>query len=132
MSSSEARTEEGRVLAANQALYAAFNTRDLASMERLWAREAPVACVHPGWAAVHGRENVMATWRAILENPDQPRVVAGAAEAYVRGEAAWVVCRELVAGSPLAATNVFVLEEGEWRITQHHSSAIAFLAEDLQ
>jgi SnoaL-like domain len=132
VTSSEGRIEELRVLAANEALYVAFNARDLTSMERLWARAVPVACVHPGWAAVHGRENVMATWRAILENPDQPRVVAGAAEAYVRGEAAWVVCRELVTGAPLAATNVFVLEEGEWRIAQHHSSAVAFLAEDLQ
>ncbi|MSP21851.1 MAG: DUF4440 domain-containing protein [Dehalococcoidia bacterium] len=124
--------EEGRVLAANETLYTAFNARDLTAMERLWARETPVACVHPGWAAVHGREQVMATWRAIIENPEQPRILVGAAEAHVGADVAWVVCRELVSGSPLVATNVFVLEAGEWRIVQHHSSAVAFLAEDLQ
>ena len=123
---------EALVRAANEALYAAFNARDYEAMERLWARHLDVACVHPGWAAVHGRERVLATWRAILENPDQPRIVAGATEAHVHGELAWVVCRELVAGSPLAATNIFALEDGEWRLVQHHSSAVAFLAEDLQ
>jgi len=123
---------EARVLAANEALYAAFNGRDYYAMERLWARDLDVACVHPGWAAVHGRERVLATWKAILENPDQPRIVAGATEAHIQGEIAWVICRELVAGSPLAATNVFALEDGEWRLVHHHSSTVAFLAEDLR
>ena len=35
------------VLAANGAFYAAFNERDTASMNVLWARRAPVSCVHP-------------------------------------------------------------------------------------
>jgi ketosteroid isomerase-like protein len=128
----DAAAEVDAVLAANQALYDAFNARDLASMADLWATRAPVACIHPGWAAVRGRENVLRTWEAILANPEQPRIVVGAAQAFVHEDSAWVLCRELVSGSPLAATNLFTLEDGGWRLVHHHSSPVNFLAEDLQ
>lgn len=121
-----------QVLAANQALYAAFNARDANAMAALWAEDVPVACIHPGWAAVRGHANVLATWEAILANPDQPRIIVGAAEAHVTGDLAWVLCRELVSGSPLAATNLFERREGRWRVVHHHSSPVSFLAEDLQ
>jgi ketosteroid isomerase-like protein len=125
-------SNEQAVLAANQAFYDAFNARDLASLADLWAEGVPVACVHPGWAAVRGRENVLATWEAILQNPDQPRILAGAAEAFVSADFAWVLCRELVTGAPLAATNLFTRQGDRWRLVHHHSSPVGFLAEDLQ
>ena len=37
------------VLAANLQFYHAFTTQDVDAMDRLWARHAPVVCVHPGW-----------------------------------------------------------------------------------
>jgi len=36
-----------------------------------------------------------------------------------------VICRELVGGSPLAATNVFVREDGAWRLLHHQSGPVA-------
>jgi hypothetical protein len=36
-----------------------------------------------------------------------------------------VVCRELVGGSALVATNLFVLEGGRWRLFHHHSGPVA-------
>ncbi len=54
------------VLFANEAFYRAFADRDIAAMEEIWASEAPVACIHPGWSPVIGRERVLASWRAIL------------------------------------------------------------------
>jgi hypothetical protein len=62
-----------------------------------------------------------------MANPDQPRVLSGAERVHVLGEAAYVVCRELVAGSPLAATNVFTLEDGRWLLVHHHASPIELL-----
>lgn len=124
--------EAARVVAANQAFYDAFNARDLAAISGLWAEGVPVACTHPGWAAVRGRANVLATWEAILANPDQPRILVGAAEAFVNADSAWVLCRELVSGAPLAATNLFTRQDGRWRMVHHHSSPVSFLAEDLQ
>ena len=38
------------VLAANANFYRAFAESNFKSMDSQWAREAPVACVHPGWA----------------------------------------------------------------------------------
>lgn len=113
------------ILAANEALYSAFASRDMAAMEELWAEEAPVSCTHPGWMPLAGRENVLASWSRILANPDQPRVVAGGAEVHRYGDTAVVLCRELVAGAPLVATNVFTLEGGAWRLVHHHSSGVA-------
>jgi hypothetical protein len=119
---------EVAVLAANARLYAAFNTKDFAAMEALWARATAVACIHPGWNALEGREAVLESWQQILENPQQPKIVSGAESATVLGEAAVVVGRELVSGSPIATTNGFVLEEGEWRMFLHHASAVAALS----
>ena len=51
--------DEVEVLAQNRAFYAAFRQRDLDSMDELWATRAKVACVHPGWQPIRGREQVM-------------------------------------------------------------------------
>ena len=42
-------TESDAVLAANLEFYRAFAARDLAAMDRIWARRATVLCTHPGW-----------------------------------------------------------------------------------
>lgn len=116
------------VLAANDAFYRAFNQRDIAAMELLWARSTDVGCIHPGWNVLQGRQAVMSSWRGILANPDQPRIVSGGATVILLGGVAVVLCRELVAGAPLAATNLFVLEDGVWRIAHHHSGPVSFVA----
>ena len=41
-------TDADAVLAANLEFYRAFTMRDVAAMDALWARDAPVACLHPG------------------------------------------------------------------------------------
>jgi len=111
-------------LAANEAFYAAFAARDLGAMDALWSRRGGVTCIHPGWNALVGREDVMASWEAILGNPAQPRVVSGGARVELAGDAAIVSCRELVAGSPLIATNVFVREDERWRLLHHHAGPV--------
>ena len=124
MASTDSQDEQD-VLAANRAFYEALNAKDLPAMDAVWARAASVACVHPGWNVLAGREQVLASWAAILGNPAQPRVQSGAESAYLFGDVAYVICRELVSGSPLAATNVFVREDGRWRLAHHHSSPVA-------
>src|SRR5438067_11520305 len=114
----------GEVIGANGAFYAAFNAKDPEAMDAVWAREATVTCIHPGWNVLTGRERVMESWRGILGNPNQPRIVAGGAEVELFGDCAVVTCRELVAGNPLAATNIFVREDGQWRLAHHHSGPV--------
>jgi ketosteroid isomerase-like protein len=122
-------SEEG-VLQANAEFYAAFNARDVQRMEELWALDAPVVCIHPHANALTGRESVLGSWRAILGNPNQVRIMSGGETVHLLGEAAYVICRELVGGAPLIATNVFVREGGEWRMCHHHASPLALPAAD--
>ncbi len=91
-------------------------------MAALWARAAPVACIHPGWAALTGRAAVMESWRAILASTSRPAIASRAAKAYVYGEVAVVICYETVGGEGyLVATNVFIREDGDWRLVHHQA-----------
>ena len=117
-------TDDEDVLAANESFYAAFAAKDFDIMDRLWAESVPVTCVHPGWALLSGRDDVLGSWRAILSNPAQPRIVSGGAGVRMVGDIAVVVCRELVAGNPLLATNVFERRGSGWRMVHHHASHI--------
>ena len=117
-------SSEAAVLAANDAFYQVFNHKDSALMDSLWAASAQVTCIHPGWNLLQGRDAVLESWRNILNNPNQPRIVTGGATASIFDTLAIVICRELVAGSPLLATNVFVLEDGAWKLLHHQSGAV--------
>ncbi|MFT3912980.1 MAG: nuclear transport factor 2 family protein [Anaeromyxobacteraceae bacterium] len=116
---------ELEVLEANQAFYRAFSRKDAAAMDLLWAEAHPVACVHPGWDVLDGREDVMGSWEAILDGDGAPQVAVSLAQAHVLGEVAFVTCHEVVDGGRLAATNVFVREAGRWRLVHHQASPIA-------
>jgi len=118
---------EADILGANASFYRAFAARDHAAMSELWARRAPVTCLHPGAPVLVGRGPVLASWRQILgRSPgmdlrcDQPVV-------RVVGETAIVTCYEAGGDEPahLAATNVFVLEDGAWRMVHHHAGPLA-------
>jgi ketosteroid isomerase-like protein len=117
-------SRELEVLEANQGFYRAFAARDPGAMERLWAARHPVACIHPGWDVLDGREEVVASWRGILE-AGAPDLSASRAEARVLGDVAFVTCHEVLADGLLAATNVFVREDGAWRMVHHQASPIA-------
>jgi ketosteroid isomerase-like protein len=117
--------DEIAVLDASAAFYRAFARRDFPALEALWARAAPVTCIHPGWDALRGREEVVESWRRILGG-DPPAISATASSAHVAGDVAWVVCHERIpGGGPLVATNVFVREGGAWRLCHHQAGPLA-------
>ncbi|MGE0152554.1 MAG: nuclear transport factor 2 family protein [Reyranellaceae bacterium] len=113
--------ERQPVAAANRAFYKAFSERDYAGMDQVWARNSPVACIHPGWPPIFRREQVMASWRGILGNPQQSVVTCSDERILVNGDTAIVICTEKVAGNALVATNVFVREDGAWRMIHHQA-----------
>jgi ketosteroid isomerase-like protein len=119
------RTAARDVLIANEAFYKAFASRDMDSMDALWANHVSVACIHPGWNVLRGRELVIASWRSILGSEHSPDVTCGNASAHVLGESAFVICEEQVADDILIATNVFVREEGGWKMAHHQAAPIA-------
>ncbi|HJQ58477.1 MAG TPA: nuclear transport factor 2 family protein [Vineibacter sp.] len=118
--------EEDRdgVVELNRAFYRAFVRRDAAVMEGLWAKAAPVACLHPGHPPLFDRAAIMESWRAIMRNPQAPteiRIVED--RVLVRGRMGMVICREILGNSHLMATNVFVREGEAWKIAHHHAAA---------
>jgi hypothetical protein len=68
----------------------------------------------------------MASWRAILRS-ENPRIVPSDARAFVAGDVAWVVCFEGTEGAPpvLCATNVFLREDGAWKLVHHQAGHLA-------
>jgi hypothetical protein len=118
-------TDEQAVLAANLAFYEAFAGQDVDAMDELWSRRAEVACIHPGWPPLYGREPVLQSWRSILGGSSPPAIRCGDARAAVLGEVAFVVCVEQVGGSRLVATNIFALEDGLWRMVHHQAGPFA-------
>ncbi|MAQ15316.1 MAG: DUF4440 domain-containing protein [Sandaracinus sp.] len=118
---------EAEVRAANEAFYRAFRDRDVDAMERLWAAEAPVACMHPGMGVVSGRAEVLASWRGILRHPGAPSLSCSDVLVHLLGTTAFVTCLEGQEGkrARLIATNVFVREDGRWRLVHHHGAPLA-------
>ena len=117
-------TDNDAVLAANLEFYRAFAARDLAAMDGLWAQRAPVACLHPGWTALKERNAIMESWQGILSNPDAPRIACFDEQVFLYGNAALVLCEEELDGGTLAASNLFIREDDEWRIVHHHAGQI--------
>ncbi len=108
------------VLFANEAFYAAFANRDYAAMDRLWSRQHPVTCIHPGWRTLVGRDAVMHSWKGILGHPSAPNIRCHDPTAFLQGTLAYVLCYEVLDNGYLAATNVFV-REGAWRLLHHQA-----------
>lgn len=117
-----AMTDE--ILAANRRFYEAFASADLGAMDDVWARAAPVSCVHPGWAALVEREEIMLSWRAILSGEAPTELAFGPAEAHAGVDMAYVVCTETIGEAQLIATNVFVREDDDWKLVHHQAGPV--------
>ncbi|MDA7946021.1 MAG: nuclear transport factor 2 family protein [Hyphomicrobiaceae bacterium] len=109
------------VLAANEAFYVAFRSKDLDAMDAIWAKKTKVSVIHPGWNTLVGRDEVMASWHRIIKSGGAPEIHAIQPIVLLTGASAVVLCYEKADGSYLAATNVFVQEDGAWRMIHHHA-----------
>ena len=116
-----AAADTAAILFANDAFYLTFQTSDIAAMETIWSARDAISCIHPGWPPLLGRDQVMASWRSILANPNQQAVQAHAASAERHGDSAIVICYEMVGQFTLVATNVFAHEDGQWKLVHHQS-----------
>jgi hypothetical protein len=88
-------------------------------MDALWAHMPAAICIHPGWPVISGRDAVMHSWRAILLSP--PPVVCDDPVCHVIGKVAVVTCTERIEDVSLSVTNLYVSENGEWRMIHHHA-----------
>ena len=113
--------DEATLLFANDAFYAAFVAADMDAMDGLWAKKNPVSCIHPGGPPLINRTVILESWRAIFKGDGAPEVTPYDATAMVAGGTGWVTCLEQVGDAVAAATNIFVKEDGQWKMTHHQA-----------
>ena len=125
---------------ANRAFYAAFEARDMEAMSAVWERTERVSVTHPGWPTLRGWDAVAASWDAIFGNTPYIQFFLTDERIEVVGDLAWVTVTENIlqaaagvepeddspklADAQVAATNVFVRDDGGWRMTVHHGSPV--------
>jgi ketosteroid isomerase-like protein len=117
---------------ANARFYRAFESLDLAEMDRVWANDEDVRCVHPGWCLLQGWDVVRQSWEAIFRSTEEMRFSIGDVVARVSGDVAWVTCaanilsdtRGKLTVTTLLATNVFERRGGDWLMVHHHASHV--------
>jgi ketosteroid isomerase-like protein len=127
-----AGSETTEVEEANLRFYRAFESMDIAEMERVWVRRDYARCIHPGWGIREGWDAVRQSWEAIFKNSGEMRFSLSEVRARVEGGLAWVTCTEnilseargTIAVTALLATNIFERHGRDWLIVHHHASHI--------
>jgi len=115
---------------ANARFYRALEGLDLEAMDRLWAHEGWVRCVHPGWDILVGWDLVRQSWEQIFSNTRWLRVTPTTVEAEIIGDVGLVVCSENITATTegdvgvavAQATNLFRMTRDGWRMIHHHAS----------
>jgi len=118
------------VRAANAAFYAAFESRDLDAMSRIWEHSDRIVCTHPGWASLRGWGQVAASFFALFQNSQHLQFILTKEGSEVAGGVAWVSVDENILEGPnattVAALNVFALDDdGHWLMVAHHASPVS-------
>ena len=126
------------VEAANTAFYRALESGILERMDEVWAHEVWVRCVHPGWDLLIGWHRVRESWEMIFESGQKMRATPSDVWVQAIGNFAWVTCTENITvfnessfdSALAAATNLFVLRDGNWLMVHHHASPIPIVVPD--
>ncbi|MFM8552868.1 MAG: nuclear transport factor 2 family protein [Nitrospiraceae bacterium] len=120
------------VTRANQEFYEAFESLDVSKMDRIWAQQDYVTCVHPGWTLRSGWPAVRDSWVLIFNNTFSMTFELTDMQIQVAEDVAWVICTEQITsrqgeqvqGSKVLATNLFEKTGGRWQLIHHHGSPV--------
>ncbi len=124
----DANTEAVRE--ANQRFYDAFGALDIQAMEAVWELSERALCVHPGWQALVGWDQIRVSWQGIFDNTTLMHFNLQYLNVAVEGDCGWVTCVENISSVlqgrasnfGILATNIFVRTPAGWRIIAHHAS----------
>jgi len=114
-----------QVLEVNRAFYDAFAAGDFLTVKQTWSRSDQITVIHPGSVALHGYEAVMASWELIFKNSGPHQIKCTNERVYLTADSAYVVCNEVFPEGQLVATNIFVIEDGLWRMVHHQAGPSA-------
>ena len=122
------------LLQANDAFYRAFESYDIARMDKLWIQAPRATCIHPSWQLLRGWPAIRQSFIKIFTEPEKLRFTLSNVGVQVKGDLAWVTLVENLSSSDQArrirastmlATNVFERgDDGVWRIVHHHASVM--------
>jgi ketosteroid isomerase-like protein len=120
------------VTRANQVFYEAFESLDVGRMDRIWAQQEYVTCIHPGWTLRVGWPAVRDSWVLIFNNTFSMKFELTEIQIQVAGDVAWVICTENIANrqgersqeSRVLATNLYEKTGETWKIIHHHGSPV--------
>ena len=129
--------KEELAIEVNKKFYEAFNARDLDAMKSVWSSRGNVICVHPGWDPLNGFEPIMESWQGIFKNSGNMDIQVSDVTVTASEDLAWVSCVEKlytiatngVLASKVFSTNLFQLNEGNWKMIMHHASPMPSLKE---
>lgn len=124
------RIEE--VTKANEVFYQAFGSLDIVKMDRVWAQQDYVTCIHPGWTLRSGWPQVRDSWVLIFNNTFSMEFELSDLQIQVAGDVAWVICVENITSrqgetlqeTRVLATNLYERIGDEWKMIHHHGSPI--------
>ncbi len=124
------RIEE--VTKANEAFYDAFESLDVVKMDRVWAQQDYVTCIHPGWTLRSGWPQVRDSWVLIFNNTFSMEFELSDLQIQVAGDVAWVICVENITSrqgetlqeTRVLATNLYERIGDEWKMIHHHGSPV--------
>ena len=111
-------------------------------MAECWEHSDRVTVTHPGWPTLAGWASVAGSWEGIFSNTPFIQFVLTEERLLVAGSVAVVTLDENIlqgtgstekvpprdaaelSGPAFAATNVFVHDQGRWRLVHHHGSPV--------
>lgn len=115
----------------NERFYQAFRSSSMSAMREVWGRGQHVQCLHPGAACIAGSEQVLSSWEIVFASmPPGAGLDVRVEQLRVHASQGWgfVTCVERVDSDTgvgkLAATNVFEVQDGEWKIIHHQAHGI--------
>lgn len=114
------------VLRVNHEFYSAFRSGDYARMDGLWAQHHDVSVYHPNLEGIEGREAVMTSWFEMMVVNEPPTVTVRDECVIMTGRRAMVLCTECFDMTRIIASNLYVLEDGEWKITHHQATHLPY------
>jgi ketosteroid isomerase-like protein len=129
---------------ANEEFYNAAEAGDLDRLGAIWLTgpfQNSVQCVHPGWAPVFGREEVLRSWAVVCANTPFLQFFLTDVRVDVVDRIAVVTLTEniitdmsagsdseddpgFIAGGRATTINIFRRTEDGWRLWMHHAAAV--------